>query len=85
VSGDVHARFWESAGVRFPRATHLPLDPHLPGASPRTAALRFSQLEGWLRAAPPTQRDARLGGVGDNYPDTGGFMGEFGSHLGRSP
>ncbi len=22
VSGDVHARFWESAGVRFPRATH---------------------------------------------------------------
>jgi len=25
VSGDVHARFWESAGVRFPRATHQPL------------------------------------------------------------
>ena len=24
MSGDVHARFWESAGVRFPRATHLP-------------------------------------------------------------
>ncbi len=23
VSGDVHARFWESPGVRFPRATHL--------------------------------------------------------------
>ncbi len=22
VSGDVHARFWESPGVRFPRATH---------------------------------------------------------------
>jgi hypothetical protein len=25
MSGDVHVRFWESAGVRFPRATHLPL------------------------------------------------------------
>jgi hypothetical protein len=23
MSGDVHVRFWESAGVRFPRATHL--------------------------------------------------------------
>jgi len=23
VNGDIHARFWESAGVRFPRATHL--------------------------------------------------------------
>ncbi len=22
MSGDVHARFWESPGVRFPRATH---------------------------------------------------------------
>ena len=26
MSGDVHVRFWESAGVRFPRATHLPLN-----------------------------------------------------------
>src|SRR6056297_1330694 len=25
MNGDVHVRFWESAGVRFPRATHLPL------------------------------------------------------------
>jgi len=25
MSGDVHVRFWESAGVRFPRATHLPV------------------------------------------------------------
>src|SRR6516165_8045506 len=25
MSGDVHVRFWESAGVKFPRATHLPL------------------------------------------------------------
>ncbi len=25
MSGDVHVRFWESAGVRFPRATHLPM------------------------------------------------------------
>jgi transposase len=25
MSGDVHVRFWEGAGVRFPRATHLPL------------------------------------------------------------
>ena len=25
MRGDVHVRFWESAGVRFPRATHLPL------------------------------------------------------------
>src|SRR5438445_9987993 len=23
MSGDVHVRFWESAGVRSPRATHL--------------------------------------------------------------
>ena len=26
MSGDAHVRFWESAGVRFPRATHLPLN-----------------------------------------------------------
>ena len=25
MSGDVHVRFWEGAGVRLPRATHLPL------------------------------------------------------------
>ena len=25
MSGDVHVRFWESAGVQLPRATHLPL------------------------------------------------------------
>ena len=25
MSGDVHVRFWESAGVRFPRSTHLPM------------------------------------------------------------
>ena len=23
MNGDIHARFWESVGVRFPRATHL--------------------------------------------------------------
>ncbi len=23
MSGDVHVRFWESAGVKLPRATHL--------------------------------------------------------------
>ena len=26
MSREVHVRFWESAGVRFPRATHQPLD-----------------------------------------------------------
>jgi transposase len=25
MSGDAHVRFWESAGVKLPRATHLPL------------------------------------------------------------
>ena len=25
MSGDAHVRFWESAGVQFPRATHLPV------------------------------------------------------------
>ncbi len=25
MSREVHVRFWESAGVQFPRATHLPL------------------------------------------------------------
>lgn len=25
MSGDAHVRFWESAGVQFPRATHLPI------------------------------------------------------------
>ena len=24
MSGDAHVRFWESAGVQLPRATHLP-------------------------------------------------------------
>ena len=27
MNGDIHARFWESAGVRFPRATHLSRSP----------------------------------------------------------
>ena len=25
MSGDVHVRFWEGLGVKFPRTTHLPL------------------------------------------------------------
>ena len=25
MNGDVHVRFWESVGVRLPRATHLRL------------------------------------------------------------
>ncbi len=44
VSGDVHARFWESAGVRFPRATQrvsskavdeMRVGPSLPGCRTR--------------------------------------------------
>ncbi len=27
MSGDAHVRFWESAGVKLPRATHLPSSP----------------------------------------------------------
>jgi len=27
MSREAHVRFWESAGVKFPRATHLPLAP----------------------------------------------------------
>ena len=26
MSREAHVRFWEGAGVRFPRATHLPLE-----------------------------------------------------------
>ena len=31
MSREVHVRFWESVGVRFPRATHLPLYRLCPG------------------------------------------------------
>jgi hypothetical protein len=27
MSREAHVRFWESAGVKIPRATHLPLAP----------------------------------------------------------
>lgn len=33
MSREVHVRFWESAGVRFPRATHLPGVAHVAWAT----------------------------------------------------
>ncbi len=39
-----------------PLGSRLPLDTLLGGLRPRTAALRSSQLERWLRAAPPEAR-----------------------------
>lgn len=49
MSGDVHVRFWESAGVRLPRATHLPLH-RLEGIFERQGVdLSRSTLCDWVR------------------------------------
>ncbi len=48
MSGDVHVRFWEGAGVRFPRATHLPLyrsERMLARFGVADAAVRLEDLE----------------------------------------
>jgi len=51
MSGDVHVRFWESAGVRLPRATHLPL--YRQGAIFRRHGVELarSTMCGWMTAA----------------------------------
>ena len=56
--GETGPRRMRSPTWSFPQsASLLPLDPLLPrDFVPRNAALRFSQLEGSLRAAPPTRR-----------------------------
>ena len=45
VNGDIHARFWESAGVRFPRATHLSRLARERWHGSDSAAVRFSESE----------------------------------------
>jgi hypothetical protein len=51
MSGDAHVRFWESAGVRFPRATHLPLYRQEDILARHGVVLRRSTLCGWIAAA----------------------------------
>jgi hypothetical protein len=51
MNGDVHVRFWESAGVRFPRATHLPLYRLEQIFARQRVDISRSTLCGWVAAA----------------------------------
>ena len=92
MSGDVHVRFCESAGVRFPRATHLVV-----GFEHREEAERFlaelrERLAGFGLSLHPDKtrliafgREAskRSGGGGGSKPETFDFLG-FTHISGRS-
>jgi transposase len=49
MNGDVHVRFWESAGVQFPRATHLPLHRQERILARHGIDLSRSTMCGWAR------------------------------------
>ena len=51
MSGDVHVRFWEGAGVRFPRATHLPLHRQVGIVARSGVRLSRSTLCDWMASA----------------------------------
>ena len=51
MSREVHVRFWERAGVRFPRATHLPLYRQAQGLARQGIEIGREVLAGWLGAA----------------------------------
>ena len=65
MSGDVHARFWESPGVRFPRATHLigpiTLDEKCAGARSEGDPHAACEAEGTGNGATDHTRRARSG------------------------
>ena len=49
MTGDCHVRFYESLGVRFPRATHQPTE-HTAKAAVTPKTGRFATLRGLLHA-----------------------------------
>ena len=51
MSGEAHVRFWESAGVRSPRATHLPLYRQEDFFTRHGLHIPRSTLCDWVRAA----------------------------------
>ena len=51
MSGDVHVRFWESAGAKLPRATHLPLSRPEGILTRHGVYLSRSTLCDWVRDA----------------------------------
>jgi hypothetical protein len=50
MSREVHVRFWESPGVRFPRATQLPLERQV------RMMKRFGLDRGFANAVGPARR-----------------------------
>ncbi len=76
MSREVHVRFWERVGVRFPRATHLPLYrqekmlARWSGAKPGHSPISRQNLSDWVGAATALleplvkrmQRDLLAGG-----------------------
>jgi hypothetical protein len=94
VSGDGHVATITTASIERGEVVHelsvsSPSTPSSSGGSaPRNAALRFSQLEGWLRAAPPDSRGRHgVGGEATTTLTQGGAVGRknwlvFGSQRG---
>jgi len=54
MSREVHVRFWESAGVRLPRATRLPLYRQAQILARQGIGLDRSTLMAWTTPATPT-------------------------------
>src|SRR3712207_8392948 len=51
MSREAHVRFWERVGVRFPRATRLPLYRQAQGLARQGIEIGREVLAGWLGAA----------------------------------
>ena len=71
MSGDAHVRFWESVGVRFPRATHLPLAPF---DSLHSLMAGQSASTYWLRSGDLTEKGSREFNVLSTYSASKGFL-----------
>ena len=56
MSREAHVRFWESAGVRFPRATHLPYTRLSKIIARQGAHIPVSTLSSWEKLAEPVAR-----------------------------
>jgi hypothetical protein len=92
MSGDVHVRFWEGAGVRFPRATHLPLHRLERSYERQGVFLHRSTLCDWLGACAGLLRPLYdlmvrmvLQSRALHTDDTTVKMQELVTHLSRDP
>jgi hypothetical protein len=84
MSGDVHVRFCESAGVRFPRATHLVVLCRRRSQA-QEALRRLGEILGRLRLKlhPSKTRLVELGLGKDGFEFLGCYLRIMRSHFTR--